>query len=229
MVDLFIPRVFLKTAYYWSRTFRKTEIEIIPLKQQWAQMVLSSMGFKIHIFGKPPQQGPIILVGNHISYMDIPLALAVAPEARFIAKREVSRWPIVGGAATTVGTIFVERESGKDRSAVRRAVAKALNDHNATIIVFPSGTTTLDEQIAWKKGIFEIAKDLGIPIKLFKIDYQPLRETAYIDDDQLLLQMSKLRKYKNKVAHFTWLEQTDFIENPAETAEQLRRQVARQS
>ena len=64
------------------------------------------------------------------------------------------------------------------------------------ITIFPSGTTRLTEDQPWKKGAFEIAKDAKVPVQLFKLDYSPLRELAYINDDNLLGKMQQIHEKK---------------------------------
>ena len=185
-------------------------------------MVVKSFGFKIKIIGNPPINKSFILVGNHISFLDIPVLMASLPEVTFIAKDDLKKWPIIGSGASAVGTIFVSRTTGSDRSHVRDQVSKILQDHKSMVAIFPSGTTCLSEGRPWKKGAFEIAKQAQVPIQLFKLNYFPLRESAYIDDDNLLEQMSKLVKIKDKLVTLTWLEQVESIGDSEILANQLR-------
>ena len=65
--------------------------------------------------------GGAMLVMNHISWLDIYVVHSQRP-ARFIAKAEIARWPILGYLTDRTGTIFIER--GK-RHAVREANHRA--------------------------------------------------------------------------------------------------------
>lgn len=215
--------IFGKTFSYYLRS-HLPGADVNSLKQKWAASILSDFGYAVSVRGQKPGTGPLILVGNHISYLDIILLMSVHPAVVFLAKKEVSKWPVIGLAAVRVGTIFVDREQKNDRTQKRSQIADALLKSNSQLAVFPSGTTTLDENKPWKKGIFEIAHQNSIPVQTFKISYSPLRESAYIDEDNLLIQMQKLFGIRNKTASFTWLEQQQ-IHSPLAMAESLRKSV----
>jgi 1-acyl-sn-glycerol-3-phosphate acyltransferase len=53
------------------------------------------------------------LVGNHLSYLDIPLLMQSSPNISFVAKEEVGRWPVIGAGAHALNTIFVKRSPGR--------------------------------------------------------------------------------------------------------------------
>ena len=204
LLNLAVARVFAKTLHYHFQFYNKTESERLRLKKDWAQMILNSFGFNLQIIGDAPVGISCILVGNHISFLDIPVLLAALPEVTFVAKDDLLKWPIIGNGAKALGTIFVNRGTGSDRSHVRTQVAKVLHEKKSVVAIFPSGTTCLYEEKPWKKGAFEIAKEARVPLQLFRLDYIPLRESAYIDDDNLLDQMARLVKIKNKTVTLTW-------------------------
>ncbi len=225
MINLTVLTAFFNTSIYLWKSNGRSQEEVQVLKQKWAQMILSKLGYEITVFGTRPQDGPAILVGNHISYLDIPAVMSLLPEARFIAKDDIEAWPIVGLAATRGGTIFISRKTIRDKRLAKEKILKSLKEKNAKIVVFPSGTTTLNEEGLWKKGIFKIAKELGVPVKLFRLDYCPLRPSAYVENDNLIKQMADLKKHKNKRVFLTWLEQVDKIDDPVEVAHRLRTSV----
>jgi 1-acyl-sn-glycerol-3-phosphate acyltransferase len=203
---------FFKTIYTFYRTFffylnSSDDLEKNNLlKKKWALETLNRLGFDLKVNGIPLDHEKLILVGNHISYLDIIVLFAVAPNSVFLAKSEVSRWPIIGPAARKIGTIFVQRESKESRGKSKMKVEELLLRPNAQtqIAVFPSGTTTLREEKIWKKGLFEIAKSTNTRIQPFKIHYSHPRECAYIDDDQLFTSLMKLFSIAHKNIHFTW-------------------------
>jgi 1-acyl-sn-glycerol-3-phosphate acyltransferase len=223
-----VASAFLKTAFYGCTLIGKDLDGANRVKQKWASDVLKTLGFQLKIQGTPPR-GSCILVGNHLSYLDIPVVLASEATATFISKDDLLKWPIIGAGAKAAGTIFVSRKSGADRSTVREKIVKCLGENTDTkIVVFPSGTTSLGETKPWKKGIFEIAKSAQVPIQLFNIQYRPEREAAYIDDDNLLFQMAGLSKVANKVVTLTWMERFEEVDQPATFAEELRTRVMKE-
>ncbi len=205
---------FLKTSYiffrllvYYFKSFQKKN-NINLLKQQFSIEALSVLGFKIKTSGHSTLKNKLILVGNHISYLDILVLLAVHPESVFLAKSEVSQWPLIGAVAKKIGTLFVIRDSKNSRQDTKLQIEKKLLNHIGTlqIAAFPSGTTTLLEEKPWRKGLFEIARNTQTEIQPFKISYSHQRECAYIDDDQLFSSLMKLFKLKDKKVYFSWGE-----------------------
>jgi 1-acyl-sn-glycerol-3-phosphate acyltransferase len=203
---------FLKTSYiffrllvYYFKSFQKNS-KINILKQQFAIEVLKLLGFQLKLSGQPVLKNKLILVGNHISYLDILVLLAVHPESVFLAKSEVAGWPIIGPVAKKIGTVFVVRDSKNSRQDTKLQIEKKLLNHIGTlqIAAFPSGTTTLFEEKPWRKGLFEIAQNTKTDIQPFKISYSHPRECAYIDDDQLFSSLMNLFKLKNKTVTFDW-------------------------
>ncbi len=85
--------------------------------------------------------GNLLIVANHISWLDIFVLNAVQP-ARFVAKAELARWPLVGRLIADCGTLFIERgrrpRRASDQSR-RRARRSSAGD---VIAIFPEGTTT---------------------------------------------------------------------------------------
>ena len=199
-------KLFSTTLSYLARSYWPTN-SLLQLKQQWAQEILRQLDFEIEVSGAAPVNDTVLLVGNHISYLDIVVLMAIHPKVVFLSKKEVSRWPIIGAGAKRVGTLFVDRNSKSDRQKVREQIGQLLREKRPHLAVFPSGTTTLDEAKPWKKGIFEIATDVQLPIQTFRIQYSPLRTCAYIDNDNLLVHMMKLFMTRNKVVRFRWLKQ----------------------
>ncbi len=193
-------------VYYFKSFSKKNNINL--LKQQFSIEALSIMGFKIKTSGHSTLKNKLILVGNHISYLDILVLLAVHPESVFLAKSEVSQWPLIGAVAKKIGTLFVIRDSKNSRQDTKLQIEKKLLNHIGTlqIAAFPSGTTTLLEEKPWRKGLFEIARNTQTEIQPFKISYSHQRECAYIDDDQLFSSLMKLFKLKDKKVYFSWGE-----------------------
>lgn len=182
----------LYTTFSYLRQAKKTGVSD-ELKMAWARDVLNHIGLKISVFGKPSLQEPLLLVGNHVSYLDIPVLLAVVPGIRFLAKQEVGRWPLFGYGAKLIGTVFVKRDQQKSRLAAREALKQSLLTGNR-MVVFPSGTTCLGAEKPWKKGAFEIAAELNCLIQPFRLLYDPSRIAAFINDDQFAPHLLKLCK-----------------------------------
>lgn len=107
--------------------------------QVWAVELLGHMGITLEILGRPPVTGPVLLISNHISWLDIPVMHA-ARHCRFVSKSDVRDWPLVGTLATAAGTLYLERSSRRDAVRMVGLMESALRQ-NEVLAVFPEGTT----------------------------------------------------------------------------------------
>ena len=113
-----------------------------------------------------PRQGPVLLVSNHVSYLD-PLiagfvALRKGRRARFLAKQELFRPPL-GLALRAMGQIPVARGTDTASDALARAV-DAL-EKGECVVVFPEGTISHEtfEPMAFKTGVARLMQRTGVP------------------------------------------------------------------
>ena len=107
--------------------------------QAWAVQMLSHAGITLEVRGQPPVTGPVLLISNHISWLDIPVMHA-ARHCRFVSKADVQDWPLIGTLATAAGTLYIERSSRRDALRMVHLMDAALRD-NEVLAVFPEGTT----------------------------------------------------------------------------------------
>jgi len=107
--------------------------------QAWSLGLLVCAGVRLELRGRPPEAGPVLLVANHLSWLDIPV-LHAARYCRFISKSDVQDWPIVGTLATAAGTLYIRRESRRDALRMVVSMQDALMA-GEVLAVFPEGTT----------------------------------------------------------------------------------------
>lgn len=108
--------------------------------ETWSLRMLAILNVRLEVHGEPPKTGPVLLVANHISWLDI-LVMHAACYCRFVSKADVKRWPLIGTLATGGGTIYIERESRRDAMRVVHAMAASLRQ-GEVVAVFPEGTTS---------------------------------------------------------------------------------------
>ena len=129
-------------AGVWAAAVRLPRLrppEQRALVQAWALAFLGHAGIALEIRGRPPAAGPVLLVCNHLSWLDIPVMHA-ARHCRFVSKSDVRSWPVVGALATAAGTLYIERNSRRDALRVMHQMAEALRA-GELLAVFPEGTT----------------------------------------------------------------------------------------
>ena len=110
----------------------------------WGRGMMRVLGVRVRVEGTPPPPGSL-MVSNHLGYLDIPVLGAVAPMV-FVARADLSGWPLWGRAARAAGTIFVDRAIRRDVVRVRREMGEAL-DRGDRVLVFPEATSTAGDSI----------------------------------------------------------------------------------
>lgn len=185
-------------TYGYLRRSRRSHSNLSQLKQAWACEILEKAGLQIELRGVVSEEPSLLFLGNHLSYLDIPLLMAAVPGISFVAKKEIGDWPLFGDGARAMQTIFVQRECSERRGAAKAAIGEGLIE-GKRIALFPSGTTNLTKT-EWRRGAFEVAKSQGAKIQPFRIRYTPARTAAFIDDDALLPHLINLIRTKQVVA-----------------------------
>ncbi|MBO6717778.1 MAG: 1-acyl-sn-glycerol-3-phosphate acyltransferase [Rhizobiaceae bacterium] len=110
------------------------------LPRQWHRFVLFVLGFRLHVRGQMSDKRPLLIAANHISWTDIMVAGAVA-EVNFVAKSEVSGWPMIGTLAHLQRTVFVEREQKRKSGDQAGEIAQRMNDGDP-MLLFAEGMTS---------------------------------------------------------------------------------------
>ncbi|MDR1968973.1 MAG: 1-acyl-sn-glycerol-3-phosphate acyltransferase [Burkholderiaceae bacterium] len=124
-------------AFISVRFARIGEAEREAFVQGWARGLLRLWRIDLQVRGQPPAQGPLLLVANHLSWLDI-VVLHAAGFCRFIAKSDIKRWPFIGTMATGAGTLYIEREAPRDALRVMHHMKDALL-RGEVVAVFPEG------------------------------------------------------------------------------------------
>jgi len=158
--------------------------------QQWAQRMLTVIGVKLVVQGTPPATGPMLLICNHISWLDI-IAIHAARHVRFVSKSDVKHWPMIGTLATGAGTLYIERERQRDALRVVHRMTDALRAGDI-IAVFPEGTTSDGRTLLpFHANLLQAAISADAPVQPAALHFTDATTgavsyaTRYIDDDSL--------------------------------------------
>lgn len=165
--------------------------------RDWAQSSLDRINVTPNVTGESCKE-QCIFVGNHISYIDIPLILSQQPTV-FVAKKELARWPVLGRMAKSAGTIFVKRSKEKSRKTVLKQIESRLLQGGHNVCIFPAGTTSLVEEFEWKKGAFRVAQQCNLKIQPFRIRYSNINLVSYVGDEHFVPKIWGLFKSGEKI------------------------------
>lgn len=145
-----------------NRSFKVFRIPVIALLNIWVKRDWHG-GMNI------PKSGPVIVVSNHVSYLD---ALVLAHflynngrAPRFLGKESLFRAPLIGKIITAAGQVPVHRESDGASDAIDTAVKLLSVGH--CVGLYPEGTLTRDPNL-WpmlaKTGAARIAVKSKAPV-----------------------------------------------------------------
>ena len=120
-------------------------------------LLLKLTGIRLRVQGTPCADAPVFFVCNHVSYLDI-LVLGATLPASFVAKSEVSGWPLFGFLSRLQNTIFIERRS--TRAAAQRTQLQRHLDQKQSLILFPEGTSSDGlRTLPFKSSLFSVVTD----------------------------------------------------------------------
>lgn len=159
--------------------------------QSWALKLLGHAGIALEVRGQPPITGPVLLVSNHISWLDIPVMHA-ARHCRFVSKSDVQDWPLIGTLATAAGTLYIERSSRRDALRMVHLMRDALQA-NEVLAVFPEGTTGDGRSLLpFHANLLQAAVSADAPVQPVGLRFADKRSgktsfaPSYIGDETLI-------------------------------------------
>lgn len=184
----------------WNQQRRDAEV------QAWSQRLLRILGVPLHVHGRPPVQGPMLLVANHLSWLDI-VVLHAARHCRFVSKSDVKHWPLVGTLATGGGTLYIEREKRRDAMRVVHHMAESLKAGDV-VAVFPEGTTGDGKALLpFHANLIQAAISAHAPVQPLAIRFVDQRTgedspgPLYLGDDTLVGSLWRTLAGRPFVAH----------------------------
>lgn len=175
------------------------------IKKQWLHRFSSIMCLHIIREGELPKQAAV-LVSNHISWLDI-IVIGQHLPVYFVAKSDISSWPVIGYLSRQAGTIFIRRRDKKHILETAEKMVWLLKQNN-TIVAFPEGTTTCgDDVLSFHASLFQpalLTKSLIHPVA---IQYQGTakEQAPFIGDDAFVPHLIKMLSLEKIEARLSFL------------------------
>ncbi len=134
----------------------------------WSRDVLKAAGTPVLAEGLEsiPRGQPLMYASNHSSMFDIWTLLATLPGSiRMVAKQELFKIPLLGGAMRAAGHIPIDRAARKKAFEAYDKAAKTIREGISSILVFPEGTRSrTGELLPFKNAPFGLAIAAQVPI-----------------------------------------------------------------
>ncbi|MFF1274184.1 lysophospholipid acyltransferase family protein [Streptomyces marokkonensis] len=172
--------------------------------RRWCRWIVRAAGVRVSFTGAAAPAGGLLLVANHISWLDVPLLAAVRP-AHMLAKSEVRRWPVAGALAARGGVLFIDRARLRALPDTVAALAGVLRG-GAAVAAFPEGSTWCGRaQGTFRRAVFQAALDAGVPVQPVRIRYRNPRggaatAAAFVGDDTLIASLWRVASARGVTA-----------------------------
>ncbi|HTD29379.1 MAG TPA: lysophospholipid acyltransferase family protein [Xanthomonadaceae bacterium] len=174
----------------------------------WSAGLMRIFGFRLRLHGKP-LPGAALFVANHVSWIDITL-MHSQHAVGFVAKDEISRWPLIGWLGARAGTIYHRRGSDHSlRDVMQQMVARMRAGF--AIGVFPEGATGNGQQLrVFHARILQTAVDANVPVQPVALCYgergNAQTVVAFAPGEPFLLNFLRLLGDRSRTAEVHFLE-----------------------
>lgn len=189
---LLLPLVILFIGISQKLRNRKLNKKIL---NTWSRVLCSIFGLKIITKGKI-ENNPVFLVANHVTWLDIPVIHSYKL-AGFVAKEEISNWPILGWVVKSGETLFIKRGKHESRKKVLELIDNRLNQ-GRSIAVFPEGKVTDGSVLGrFHRQLMQAAVETETPIQAIAIKYynkngKRNKEVCFIEDEKFILNVFRI-------------------------------------
>src|SRR5262245_36974542 len=142
--------LFLWTGSRYARTF----------PNWYHRQVCRIIGVRLNVVGNVARNDGVLLISNHVSWIDITVLSAVAPVS-FVAKQAVASWPFVSWLAKLQRSVFVDRTRKTEVTGKANEILERLKsgDH---VVLFAEGTSSDGNSVVpFKTPLFAAAKPSG--------------------------------------------------------------------
>lgn len=143
---------------------------VAPAMKLWFRLLAAALWIRVSVRGAAPSRGCLV-VANHVGYLD-PLVVASRLPSRFLAKSEISRWPVIGRLSRFGRVLFVERDRPRSVATVIEAIAQRLAAGDR-IVLFPEAGVSSDGRALgeFRPMIFEASIASGRPVVPVAVRY----------------------------------------------------------
>lgn len=104
------------------------------------KIIATVLGLNVSVKGQPAPSRPLLVIANHVSWLDIVAISSMLP-AIFVTQHGVASWPVFGRLAKLSPSIFVNRDRKREVIETINHISDALGAEDV-VAIFPEGTST---------------------------------------------------------------------------------------
>ncbi len=169
LIRLFLTIPPLFKLKYLLKKGKNNEAEILidKVAKTWSTKLIKASGSTVVVKGEEnvPENKAVVFVSNHLSNFDIIVLMGYIKKPKaFIAKKELSKFPVFSTWMRYLNCVFIER--GNPRKALLSIIEGAHKlKQGHSMVIFPEGTRSMDARLkAFKPGSLKLAIKAGVPI-----------------------------------------------------------------
>ena len=177
---------------------------VLGLANPWPRVFLGGVAFIAGVQIIPEGQrpaGPVFLIANHVSWIDIP-AISWITGSAFVGHDGLASMPLLKWLCQINDTVFVARYDRTSIADQVEQVRHALDDMH-TLTIFPEGTTSNGTGLLpFKSSLLSAFKPLpaGVAIQPVLLDYgSDAAEIAWVGDEHGLDNFLRILARRNPV------------------------------
>lgn len=111
----------------------------------WHRIACATVGIRVTEIGRPARERPLLIVANHVSWIDITVLGGRLPLS-FVAKSEVAGWPVFGLFAKLQRSVFVDRQRRSATARTAEEIGTRLASGDA-MVLFAEGTSNSGNEV----------------------------------------------------------------------------------
>jgi 1-acyl-sn-glycerol-3-phosphate acyltransferase len=197
-----IPQIFLITALLNAAVAIYIYTLVPEFLMRFLSWILINLFYRIEVedAGNVPEEGPAVLVANHVSFMD-PLIVnaSVRRPPRFVMYYKIFNIPVLRFIFRTAKAIPIAGRK-EDEALMERAFAEVDKtlDEGGLVCIFPEGGITRDGEIApFRPGIERILATRPVPV--VPIALRGLWGSVFSRRDSALGRMRLPRRFRARI------------------------------
>tara|TARA_R110002110_G_scaffold400317_2_gene616720 strand:- start:78379 stop:79125 length:747 start_codon:yes stop_codon:yes gene_type:complete len=171
LIDFVILTLFLFTLSFLPDKLRGTWFP--HLVTYWFHVFIRAL--RVDLFIHEKNQRPLpkqyIVIGNHPSCFE-DIGILSAFKVKFLAKKEVRNWFLVGRLSYVIGTLYVDRECKNSRSLASDSLLEALKSGESIGIYPEGGCKGRRIHTPFRYGVFDLSIKANVPVLPIFLHYE---------------------------------------------------------
>ena len=176
--------------YKEAGDFEKEREYILKATSTWGKRLVKDLNVDLNIIGKEnlPEKGPVVFVGNHQGYGDIPIYCAVLDKFQmgFVSKDSLARIPLYGQWIKNIRSVLIKRDDARSSlKSIEQAIE--LINQGFSMVIFPEGRRSQGPEMGeFKKGSLRLATKPGVPVIPITVrgTWQLFEKKGYLSKNQ---------------------------------------------